>query len=220
MDPTGVQTYQNYAMAALNKTLVSITCILSMCGSLLIIISYIAWKDIRTVSRKILVWLSVCDFLIAFGNMCGTYFVPRHFDLPCQIQSFVVSSASISSFLWSISLAVCLYVTIVKSQSALFQSFMLYLHLFNWPIGLIINIVAATYGDLGNSADQITAGWCWIKHVKTNSSNASSTSHQHELLWMIVDYKGIEIISYASILVIFLMIKLRLKKEVSNYLLL
>ena len=206
--------YRQYAMGPLNATLVSITCILSMLGSLVIIISYIAWKDIRTVSRSILIWLSVCDFLIALGNMCGTFFVPESIDYKCIAQSFIVSSALISSFLWSIALAACLYVTIVKSKFALFQSFIPLLHLLIWSIGLVINIVAVSEKKLGNSSDQITAGWCWIKHNK--SANSSKIEKDHELMWMILDYKGIEIIAYASIFFIFLMIKFRLRKEVRS----
>ena len=198
-------------MGPLNEALVSITCIMSMVGSSILLGSYFAWKDVRTTSRKVLVWISVCDFLIALGNMCGTFFKPTSPDYKCSVQSFIVSSALISSFLWSVTLAICLYMTIVKGKADLFQSFLPCLHIFNWTLGFVINIVAYVEKELGNSADQITAGWCWIKHNESDSKIPRS-----ELLWMVLDYKGIEIIAYGSILFIFLMIKLELKKEVMN----
>ena len=204
-------TYRQYAMGHTNETLVSITCILSMIGSSILMGSYIAWRDLRTTSRNILVWISLCDFIIALGNMCGTFFIPTEKDYKCAAQSFLVSSALISSFLWSVTLATCLFMTIVKGKAALFKSFLPYLHIFNWSLGLVINIVALLEGWLGNSADKITAGWCWIKH---NNSQSSGEIPQGELLWMLLDYKAIEIIAYASILFIFLTIKLQLRREV------
>ena len=214
--------YQKYAMGPLNKTLVSITTILSMLGSLCIILSYIAWKDIRTTSRKVLVWLSISDFLIALGNISGTFFqstIPLLKDYKCIAQSFVISTASISSFLWSVTLALCLYMTIIKNQQVLFESFLPYFHLFNWSVGLTINAVAVSENRLGNTADEITAGWCWILHNHTSSSNQTNTEEQRkytEKIWMLIDYKVIEIISYAAILIIYLMLKFQLKREVSR----
>lgn len=204
-------TYLDYAMGPLNETMVSITCILSMLGSSIIIGTYLAWRDIRTVSRNILIWISCCDFLIALGNMCGMYFKPNPYDYKCRTQSLIVSAALISSFLWSVTLAMGLYFTIVKGKAALFNCFLPYLHIFNWSLGLVINIVAFKMGSLGNSADQITAGWCWIKH---NITSLGTHIPRKEVLWMLFDYKIIEIISYASIVVIFLMIKVQLKREV------
>jgi len=182
-----------------------------MLGSSILVGSFFAWKDIRTTSRKVLVWISICDFVIALGNMCGTFFKPTSVDYKCYVQSFIVSSALISSFLWSVTLAICLYMTIVKGRADLFQAFLPCLHIFNWTLGFVINIIALCEHWLGNSADQITAGWCWIKHNRSDTEIP-----QVELLWMVLDYKGIEIVAYGSILFIFLMIKLELKKEVKG----
>jgi hypothetical protein len=44
---------------------------LSMLGCSLIFISYSAWKDVRCTSRKLLVYLSVCDFVVAASNSVG-----------------------------------------------------------------------------------------------------------------------------------------------------
>eukprot|EP00112_Aurelia_sp_Birch-Aquarium-sp1_P003840 Seg1433.1 transcript_id=Seg1433.1/GoldUCD/mRNA.D3Y31 product="G-protein coupled receptor 157" protein_id=Seg1433.1/GoldUCD/D3Y31 len=214
--------YQEYAMHPLNEALVCITSILSMLGSLFIILSYIAWKDIRTTSRKVLVWLSISDFLIALGNVSGTFFhstTPLLKDYKCIAQSFVISSASISSFLWSVTLAVCLYMTIIKNQQSLFETFLPYFHVFNWSVGWVINAVAVSENKLGNTADEITAGWCWILHNHTiqgtgNHTNTEEKQKDTEKMWMLFDYKAIEIISYATILIIYLMLKFQLRREI------
>ena len=55
------------------RAVVGITCILSMAGALLIILSYILIKEIRTTTRKILLHLSIMDFMVAAGNGIGTF---------------------------------------------------------------------------------------------------------------------------------------------------
>ena len=208
--------YRKFAMSPLNQTFVSLTSILSMAGSLVIILSYMAWKDIRTVSRKVLVWLSICDFFIALGNICGTFFRPttiENQDKKCIVQSFIMSAASVSSFCWSVTLACCLYMTIIKNNYQLFVFLTPYFHIFNWSIGLLINTGAAVDNMLGNTHDEVTSGWCWIRHL-----NCSSKQHLHcakEINWMLANYKAIEIVAYAAICFLYLLVKINLKREVS-----
>eukprot|EP00795_Rhopilema_esculentum_P017156 gene17156-8693_t len=211
--------YRQYAMSPMNQTLVSLTSILSMAGSLMIILSYIAWKDIQTVSRKVLVWLSICDFFIALGNICGTFFRPTMIetqDKKCIVQSFIMSAASISSFCWSVTLACCLYMTIIKNNYQLFVYLTPYFHIFNWSIGLLINTVAAEQKMLGNTHDEVTSGWCWIRHL-----NCSSKQHIHcskEINWMLANYKAIEIVAYAAICFLYLLVKINLRREMKSQL--
>jgi G protein-coupled receptor 157 len=44
---------------------------LSIIGSALIIASYILWHDLRTTTRKLLVYLSICDLITAIFNFIG-----------------------------------------------------------------------------------------------------------------------------------------------------
>ena len=55
------------------RAVVGVTCILSMAGALLIILSYILIKEIRTTTRKILLHLSIMDFVVAAGNGIGLF---------------------------------------------------------------------------------------------------------------------------------------------------
>lgn len=109
-------------------TIVSSTA--SIFGSSLIILTYLMWRDIRTVARTIVVFLAVADLLTAVGYLFGaivflrykpddanfTYSSSRYKSL-CEAQSFITTTFPISSFLWTSHLAVYLFVTIVLQRN-------------------------------------------------------------------------------------------------------
>ncbi len=205
-----LSTYKDYAMGHINKPFVTITSILSILGSLTIILTFIAWKDIRTVTRHVLLCLSISDLLVGLGNICGTYFKPTPNDTKCTIQSFVTTSASIISCFWTATLALYLYLTVVKGKQVLAKRLLVFFHLINWSVGPFINALAVHWRMLGNSADKMTAGWCWIKHSGIRKDRTK------EIMWMLLDGKLAEFIAYGSILVLYILVKMRLGKEVSK----
>ena len=109
------------------RAVVGVTCILSMAGALLIILSYILIKEIRTTTRKILLHLSIMDFMVAAGNLIGDFInfdqylaadpTAQHHKVVnnvCKAQAFFALYGSISSILWTNSMAVYVYLYIVK----------------------------------------------------------------------------------------------------------
>ncbi len=204
-------TYKDYAMGPINKPFVTITSILSILGSLTIILTFIAWKDIRTVTRHVLLCLSISDLLVGLGNICGTYFKPQlKGDTKCIIQSFVTTSATIISCFWTATLALYLYLTVVKGKQILAKRLLVFFHLMNWSVGPFINALAVYWRMLGNSDDKMTAGWCWIKH------SGKKNDRPKEIMWMLLDGKLAEFVAYGSILVLYILVKMRLGKEVSK----
>eukprot|EP00794_Sanderia_malayensis_P000440 gene440-1081_t len=201
--------YQDYAMGAINSTLVTATCVLSMLGSLIIIVTFLAWKDIRTVTRHVLFCLSISDFLVVLGNISGTYFAPsvENRDIKCVVQSFVTTSASIISCFWTTTLAIYLYMVVVKGKQRLARRLLIFFHILNWTVGPFINAIAVWRGMLGDTADEMTAGWCWIAH------SGDPKDRNYEILWMLLDGKIAEFIAYGTILILYSLIKLRLHKE-------
>ena len=160
--------YQKYAMSQLNMSLVTTTSVLSMLGALLIIITFVAFRDVRTPLRKIIVFLSIADFVEAFGNLFGLMMppvAPPDVDWPCRLQSFLTSSSALSSFLWSVIVAYYLYMALVKGNPEVVERQLLLVHVVCWGFPLTLNGVLLYMKKLGNSRDAMTAGWCWI-HVK------------------------------------------------------
>lgn len=136
--------------------------LLTLVGSLLIMVTFALYKEIRTSSRHIIVCISIADFITAVGNLGGA-FLPIKNRPGCVVTSFLGSTALCSSFLWTMMLAVFLYLTLVKDKLQLATSLIVpWFHLICWGIPLVINIVAVTTGRLGNNMDVAVAGWCWI----------------------------------------------------------
>ena len=216
VENTTVNYYIKFADSPLNKTLVAMSSLLSMMGSFIIIASFAAWKDIRTTSRKILLFLSVSDFLTAISNFIGTLVLsdrtneqdPR--NPLCVAQSFVTNSVSISSFLWTQTLAFYLYMAILKNKQALGKKILPYAHVVNWTLGPVINGIALSQRMLGFSAAELTGGWCWIYQNHGQDHNAK----RKEYLWLTLDAKAIEFLVYTSVLVIYFRIRMKIHAEV------
>ena len=208
--------YAEYASSAENRGFVIAACLLSAFGSLAIILSYICWKDIRTTSRKILLFLSLSDFLIAISNMLGLQTsIKKNLSDPfndlCVTQSFITNSVSIMSFLWTLTLALYLYTAIILNKQELGKRLLPYCHVFNWTLGPIINGIGLRYKMLGYSADALTGGWCWIYHNGTEPS-----LQRNEIIWHFLDAKALEIVVYSTIFVVYIRIKFKLHKEVGH----
>ena len=144
-----------------NKIIVTTASILSVLGSCIIILTFILFKDIRTPSRHIIVCIAISDLISSLSNCAGLF---RKGNTACVIQSFVGSASILSSFLWTMFLAVFLFATVVLENPYLGKRLIFpWFHLVSWSLPLAVNIAAAVLKVLGNNEDQGTGGWCWIK---------------------------------------------------------
>lgn len=127
----------SHVMAIGNDTVVYLSeqvvilcsCALSFVGSSLIILTYICWSDLRTTPRKLLVFLSVSDWLSAVSYAYGVWSAFRHNTLECIIQGAISTFANTSSFFWTVAIAIYLYVFIVRSSQRTADSLVLFFHL-------------------------------------------------------------------------------------------
>lgn len=122
---TGNQTVVYFS----EQVVVLCSCALSFLGSSLIVLTYMIWPDLRTTPRKLLVYLSVSDWLSAVSYSFGVWSVFRTDSLDCVIQGAVSSFANTSSFFWTVAIAVYLYIFIVLSNQRLADSLVLFFHL-------------------------------------------------------------------------------------------
>ena len=149
-----------------NKYLLTTATVLSVLGASIIILTFFIFKDIRTPARHIIVCIAISDLVSSLSNCFGLFQTQDHPEgknLPCIIQSFIGSTFIFSSFLWTVLLAVFLYIVIVceKPDSGKTLIFPLF-HGISWILPLIINTAAIWKSKLGNSKRFVTAGWCWI----------------------------------------------------------
>ena len=139
------------------RAVVAFICALSMIGALLIILSYVCVKSIRTKTRQILVHLSVADFGVACANFVGAtvYFdqyirecnynssVPipcRAVENLCTTQAFFAAYCTLASVLWTLSLAVYVHCLVVYSGSTIHIKMMRFSMLFCWGMPLLVAV--------------------------------------------------------------------------------
>lgn len=203
---------QRRANGPINKTLLAMSTGLSGVGCLTILITYGLYKDIRTASRHIIICLSIADLVTVLANCSGLAIQPStENDTFCIIQSFIGSTAILCSFLWTIMLAVYLYVALVcESQRLAKRMIWPWFHILCWSVPLIINIVALLKKRLGNNTDAGTAGWCWIKITSKNDRR------WHMIAWMFIDGKGIELLAYVIVLILYVAVKRHLWRKRNN----
>lgn len=168
------------------RVVVGVTCALSMMGALLIILSYVVVKEIRTKARQILVHLSVADFIVACSNFIGAVvyfdqFISQKCHAPttlngtdpdahtcsvlqglCKTQAFFAAYATLVSVLWTLSLAVYLYCLVVHSAHKVHLKVFYSSYLLCWGIPLIVAVWLIATDRLGYSPE-FGAGWCTLK---------------------------------------------------------
>jgi G protein-coupled receptor 157 len=123
------------------RVVLSITCSLSIIGSVIIIISYIGFKSLRTTPRQILLHISIMDLGVGISNLVGlcVNFNQYYFNIEnatfnengwpilndvtpavrtsCIVQAATAVYFTVGSFLWTISMAIYLYLRIVHYQT-------------------------------------------------------------------------------------------------------
>ena len=205
------------------RSVVGITCILSMLGSLLIIISYFCVKDLRTTARQILINLSLMDFCVGLANLVGlsVYFdsyyfnktsgnivnAPDDIDALCQTQAFFSLFSTFSSILWTITLAIYMYLLVFRYNSVVNRSYVV-AYPFNYGLTFGICIWLVLTGRLGHSPYN-SSGWCSLILVKKDHS-----------IDFIATTIGYDLLVYLAIFIctaVYLAILMFLKTEVGFY---
>jgi G protein-coupled receptor 157 len=146
-----------------------------MIGSLLIILSYCIIPGIRTKGREILVNLSLMDFLAAASNCAGIAVNFNHYlgnssensnsshviDHLCVAQAVFAQYGTISSILWTICLAVYIYLCImVANKKVAFRSVLAF-YVLSYGLPAIISAWYVSTKKLG--FDKIGgSGWCSV----------------------------------------------------------
>jgi G protein-coupled receptor 157 len=153
------------------RALVGVTCILSMAGALLIIFSYILIKEIRTTTRKILLHLSIMDFMAAAGNSIGVfinfdqYFVDSTNNVSsqvrgaCEAQAFFSMYGTISSILWTNCMAVYIYLHVMQLPKVVWSMYVFYV--LNYGLPLITSLWFLVTKKFGYSPYG-GSGWCSV----------------------------------------------------------
>lgn len=160
----------------------------SIIGSLLIIGTFLRWKDLRTIARMILVFLAISDLLAGIGYVFGASIYIHYYYLSgycpyeanatnptnpanvtsyqhlCTAQSFLTTLMPMASFLWTANLALYLFFSIIWPRMKFSRPLMILFHITAWGIPLVTCVAVAGSGYFGSSESRSSGGWCWIKY--------------------------------------------------------
>ena len=160
------------------KVLSGITCLLSILGAGLIIATYIAFGDLRTVARQLLVNLSLADITVAASHFVGlaalrveNYETPYNSDgsgegvgnysteqdTLCKVQGGFTMFGTLASFLWTLALGFYMLMVIVLKRTDVTRYLVFLYYPVCWGVPLTLTLwfglVKPTYLGFGEGAD-------------------------------------------------------------------
>lgn len=165
------------------RIVVGITCLLSMIGSLLIILSYACFKNLQSQGRLILFNLALMDFGVGLFNLVGAavnfdqYYYNTSVDHPitpakavadsCLVQAIFAHFCTGSSVLWTSCLAVYMYFLIFQNWERKVRWFLPLSCVFCYGIPLGLSTWLIFTNRLGHSPYN-AAAWCGLINTKSS----------------------------------------------------
>lgn len=213
-------------------------CMLSVLGSSMIILTYWGFRSTRSPSRRLLVYLSLTDLVTALSNGVGVMVNFQYTSIGCQAQAAVATFSSMSSYFWTVFLAVYLYLWIVHDKQELAQKLVVWFHVMAWGLPMVIVVTALGLNVLGldetyfysdHSSPSVTAGWCFIRSTYDYTANVSPqpsksgravppkwfNGHWQEF-WMMMAGGGWELLAYIICPVFYILTTRHIYLEVQN----
>ncbi len=216
------------------RIIVGLTCFLSIFGALLIILSYVLFKQLRTTTRLVLVHISLMDFGVAVANLTGIlvdfnkyYFDPLNGNYTkdgwpilkapspiiyslCNTQAAFAVFFTSGSILWTTSLSVYLYFRIVHHNTPNVARNVLWIVTFLSYLFPTI-FVAWTFftGRLGYSPYD-SEGWCGERMVDL-------TTGKRQIVLSIIEYDLWICMTYFLVPILYVSILVYVRKEVSQF---
>lgn len=185
--------YINEYSVGLNETtklapriLSSVLSSLSMIGALLIILSYIFIRSIRTKAREVLFHLSLADLGVGLANLIGAIVNYGHlidtchhgehhsnsssshhqlclaYVQLCKTQAFFAEFFMIASILWTLLLAFYVYILVLDTGRKASLWIVRFGYLVCWGLPLLLSLWFVLTKKLGKTALG-GAGWCSLR---------------------------------------------------------
>ena len=187
----------------------------SFFGSLMIVLSYLAFKDVRSTSRQILAYLSLANMGTSAAIIWG---VAAHYQdsnsVGCQTQAVLLIATGIAEFLWNIALALYLYVIITRAGTKWGQNGCpSSMYFACWLPGIAVALVAFLKHGTGVDRQVLnTGGWCIVRGLKDTHT---ASTHDY-VVWSMLVGDAWNILAIFSTFVLYLLTKWHIHREVSE----
>lgn len=200
------------------RTVAGLTSALSIVGSLLIALSYICFKDLRTKVREILMHISFMDLGVAISNLVGIginfsyqYYgkcnISRHRQQPCNVsllirdlcwvQGGLATYFTLGSILWTISLSMYLYILISQKGTREARLLVRFAYFFCYLMPVGITLWQRFTDRIGYTPFEST-GWCGSVFVRPNRKPDIYASVFGYNLWICLTFILVPVLSIAA----------------------
>lgn len=199
---------------------------LSCMGSVLILTAYFTLKDIHSGAQKIITLLAIADFFTAFGYIIGSVNFLTHFNHTagtkgcevfteiCEVQSFITTWSTMSSYSWTCILAFYFFLILVFNKTNLGSKLIPLYNIVAWIGPLLIVFPLLLTRNLGY-APYVTSNWCFIKDTDFNKHRL--LQKPKIIVFLFLGGKFWEIVSYLIVVVLYLWIKVFLSKVRTSF---
>ena len=197
---------------------------LSCVASVIMLLIYIRWKDVRKLgAQSIVTFIAISDFFTASAYLAGSVNILVHrnvssehscevFQMICETESFIVTCATMSSYLWTLILAVYFYLAISHNSTQVATRLMPVYHVVGWGLPVLVALPLLCAGKLGY-APFVSGMWCYLE-VDKNFRTVPPFSVTNT--WTAVAIQLPEIIFYVAILMLFFLPWIRIYRQVGK----
>ena len=168
-----------------------IVCVLSLLGSLAIVLTYALLKEIRSKARELLVHVSLMDITYTTANFVGMMIPYRDhlcddinstnyhlcddinstncsssksYERICEAQAFFAVYGTVGSVLWTLALAVYLYYRIVSRDEIVTKRLVRVLYVVCYALPLYVSLWLLLDHHMGYPRNVLSgAGWCSVR---------------------------------------------------------
>ena len=195
---------------------------LSCIATVAMVLIYIAWKDIRKRgAQSIVTFIAIADFFTAAAYLASNVNVVAHYNETdvtkcetfrtfCETMSFIVTTATMSSYMWTMILALYFYLVIARSKMEFASKLMSIYHVVAWGIPVAIAFPLLCTGTLPY-APFVGGVWCYLD-ITDNFHTLPPFSQKDVLVAVVV--KLPEIAAYLLILILYSITRLHIYKQV------
>jgi len=189
---------------------------LSCAASVIMVLIYIRWRDIRKLgAQSIVTFIAISDFFTASAYLTGSVNLLLHqnvsskyncevFQTVCEIESYIVTYATMSSYLWTLILAVYFYLAISHNSTQVATRLMPAYHVVGWGLPVLVALPLLCAGKLAY-APFVSGMWCYLEVDKKFHTVPPLTAVAIQLP---------EIIFYIAILTLFSLPWIRVYRQV------
>jgi len=135
-----------------------ISAMLSIIGSIAVIVTFIMFPQLRRFFSRLIVYLAISDLWLCTSMLMGQSRAPHY--TKCMVQSCLGVFFGLASIIWTVIIADCLRRVLIVRDLSFESKLEGRLHIITWGVSFLATVAALSAGVLG-PAGMI----CWIRNT-------------------------------------------------------